>query len=75
MNWSCVLDRLKPEIGEAAFRVWLRPLELQCVEAGEATVIAPTRFLRDWVTTHYYADRLLALWQTEDPRGRLPDAG
>ncbi len=29
-------------------------------------VAAPTRFLRNWVATHY-ADRLLALWRLETP--------
>jgi chromosomal replication initiator protein len=37
------------------------------VDDGEAIVTAPTRFLRDWVTTHY-ADRLLALWRAENQR-------
>jgi chromosomal replication initiator protein len=64
-EWSRVISHLKVEIGDQAFRNWLKPINLQCVDDGQATVTAPTRFLRDWVTTHY-ADRLLALWRAEN---------
>src|SRR5262249_15622735 len=60
-----VLGRFKREVGEAAYRSWLRPVSLQRVGDGEAVISAPTRFLRDWIATHY-ADRLLALWRTEN---------
>jgi chromosomal replication initiator protein len=64
-EWTRVLGQLRAEIGEDAFRNWLRPMKLQSLGAGEVVVAAPTRFLRDWVTAHY-ADRLLALWRAED---------
>src|SRR5690348_16727262 len=66
-EWARILGQLKAEIGDDAFRNWLRPINLERVESGQATVTAPTRFLRDWVTTHY-ADRLLALWRSENER-------
>jgi chromosomal replication initiator protein len=40
-------------------------MSVERVDDGEAIVAAPTRFLRDWVATHY-ADRLLALWRAEN---------
>ena len=58
---------MKSEIGEDAFRNWLRPMSLERVDDGHATIAAPTRFLRDWVATHYL-DRLLSLWRTENER-------
>jgi chromosomal replication initiator protein len=64
-EWTRVLGQIKAEIGDDAFRNWLRPMNLQRVDGGQAVIAAPTRFLRDWVTTHY-ADRLLALWQMEN---------
>jgi chromosomal replication initiator protein len=64
-EWIRVLDQLKVEIGEDAYRNWLRPVNLDRVDDGQAVIIAPTGFLRDWVATHY-ADRLLALWQREN---------
>jgi chromosomal replication initiator protein len=66
-EWARVLSHLKAEVGEAAYRSWLRPMSVERVDDGEAVVAAPTRFLRDWVATHY-ADRLLALWRAENQR-------
>ena len=66
-EWIRVLGHLKDEVGEAAYRNWLRPMSVERVDDGEAIVAAPTRFLRDWVATHY-ADRLLALWRAENQR-------
>lgn len=66
-EWTRVLDQLKTEIGDDAFRNWLRPMDVERVDAGQAVITAPTRFLRDWVTTHY-ADRLLAIWRAENER-------
>src|SRR5262245_12282866 len=64
-GWARVLGRFKREVGEAAYRSWLRPVSLRRVDDGEAVIAAPTRFLRDWIATHY-ADRLLALWRIEN---------
>jgi chromosomal replication initiator protein len=64
-QWIGVLGQLRAEIGEDAFRNWLQPMNLEHVDSGLAVIAAPTRFLRDWVATHY-ADRLLALWRAEN---------
>jgi chromosomal replication initiator protein len=66
-EWARVLNHLKAEVGEAAYRSWLRPMRVERVGDGEAIITAPTRFLRDWVATHY-THRLLALWRAENPR-------
>ena len=57
-EWGRVLGHLKDEVGETAYRSWLQSLRVESVADGEAVVAAPTRFLRNWVATHY-ADRLL----------------
>jgi chromosomal replication initiator protein len=64
-EWIGVLGQLRAEVGEDAFRNWLEPMNLEQVDSGRAVIAAPTRFLRDWVATHY-ADRLLALWRAEN---------
>jgi chromosomal replication initiator protein len=66
-EWTKVLGRIKEEVGETAFRSWLRQLEMQGVDDGEAVIAAQTRFLRDWIATHY-ADRILFLWQAVNPQ-------
>ncbi|MBI3498995.1 MAG: chromosomal replication initiator protein DnaA [Proteobacteria bacterium] len=78
-QWVRVRGRLRAEFGEAAFRSWLKPLTLQGLKDGTVVISVPTRFMRDWVLSHY-TDRLLALWSTENTEvrgievivGRLP---
>ena len=65
-TWGRVVGQLKDEIGDTAYRSWLQSLRVERIDEGEAVVAAPTRFLRNWVATHY-ADRLLALWRLENP--------
>jgi len=64
--WGRVLGYLKAEVGETAYRSWLQQLRIERIDDGEAVVAAPTRFMRNWVQTHY-ADRLLQLWRVENP--------
>src|SRR5258706_15415331 len=65
-QWDRVRVRLRAEVGEAAFRSWLHPLRLDGVRDGQVKMALPTRFMRDWVMTHY-ADRLRSLWSGENP--------
>lgn len=64
-EWTQVVGQLREEIGEAAYRSWLQPLSVERIDGGQAVVVAPTPFLRDWVAGNY-ADRLLAFWRAEN---------
>ena len=64
-DWARVLGRLRREVGETAYRSWFRSMTVDRVTGGEGIIAVPTRFLRNWVATHY-ADRLLALWRSEN---------
>ena len=64
-QWQRVRDRLREEIGEAAFRSWVRPLTLDGVVDGEARIAAPSAFMRDWVANHY-RDKLVLMWAMEN---------
>ncbi|MGG5888880.1 chromosomal replication initiator protein DnaA [Falsiroseomonas sp. HC035] len=70
--WARIRGRLKEEVGEVEYRTWLRQMTLAAVQGEEATILLPTRFLRDWVRGHY-GDRLRALWQAELPAIRRLD--
>ena len=63
-SWARIRGRLREEVGEVEYRSWLRQMTLAGIEGDEAVVHLPTRFLRDWVSSHY-GERLRALWQTE----------
>lgn len=44
---------LQNDIGDTAWRSWVQPLEARALNAGVLSVDVPTRFIRDWVRTHY----------------------
>lgn len=61
MQWATIRSQLQNELGDAAFKSWLKPLAFVRLSAGDAYIAAPTRFLRDWVTARYSA-RIAELW-------------
>ena len=63
--WARVRGRLRNEVGDAAFKSWLKPLTLREVRDGTVRLMVATRFMRDWVAAHY-GDRLRELWREED---------
>lgn len=65
-QWARVRGRLKDEVGETAYRSWLKPLTVGTLDGGQIRILVPTRFMRDWIRTHY-ADRIRALWSGENP--------
>ncbi len=65
-EWDRVKVRLRDEVGDAAYKSWLRPITLHGVADGAARLALPTRFMRDWVATHY-AERIRTLWGVENP--------
>ncbi len=71
-QWARVRGHLQSEVGEVEYRTWLRQMSLGELDGDEITVRLPSRFLRDWVRTHY-GDRLNALWQAENRRIRRVD--
>ena len=65
-EWESVCGRLRQEIGEAAYQSWLKPISVREISEGQVRLSVPTRFMQDWVATHY-AERLSALWRVENP--------
>ena len=65
-EWARVLDMMRAEVGEAAFRSWLQPLSVISIADGEVSIAVPTRFIRDWLIKNY-ADRIQSLWAIENP--------
>jgi chromosomal replication initiator protein len=59
-TWKKVYSDMRGEFGEAIFRSWLKPLKLQAFYHGTMEISVPTRFMRDWIQTHY-SDRILQM--------------
>jgi chromosomal replication initiator protein len=65
-QWLKVQGLLRAEFGEMAYKTWLAPLQVVGLEGDRVQLAVPTRFLRDWVTSHY-ADRIRSLWRHLNP--------
>jgi chromosomal replication initiator protein len=68
-GWARIRGRLREEVGDSEYKSWLRQMTLHGVDGEEVVILLPTRFMRDWVSSHY-GDRLRALWQAEFPAVR-----
>ena len=64
-RWERVRERLRSSYGEAIFKSWLQPLKLADVKNGQVMITVPTRFMREWILSHY-ADNILRFWCQED---------
>ena len=63
-QWQRVCERLRGEIGETAYRSWLKPMAVRELRDGAVRIAVPTRFMRDWVLAHYL-ERLQLYWGDE----------
>ncbi|NDF13019.1 MAG: chromosomal replication initiator protein DnaA [Proteobacteria bacterium] len=54
--WDRTLAKLRFRHGDATFNSWIKPLNFKSASATEFGISAPTRFIREWVATHYLAD-------------------
>ena len=64
-RWERVRERLRNSYGEAIFKSWLQPLKLADVKNGQVMITVPTRFMREWILSHY-AENILRFWCQED---------
>jgi chromosomal replication initiator protein len=57
---------LRGELGEDVYASWFRGVEIEEVDGGIVHLSVATRFLRNWLKTHYY-DSVLKQAQGEWP--------
>ena len=60
-RWTRVRGVLRAEVGDSAYKSWLKPLGLVEFSNGVVRLSVPTRFMRDWIANHY-GRRLSDLW-------------
>jgi chromosomal replication initiator protein len=61
-DWEAIKPRLLLLYGEAVFKNWITHLRFEEFSAGKITLSVPTRFMREWIATHYM-DSLRQCWQ------------
>lgn len=52
-KWDRVSQRLRAELGEDLFSSWFARVEPEELIDGRLAVSVPTRFLKNWIETHY----------------------
>ncbi|MGB1825306.1 MAG: DnaA N-terminal domain-containing protein, partial [Candidatus Puniceispirillaceae bacterium] len=62
--WARVTSRMRQDIGEAAWRNWIKPLRVSRLEDGTLTLEANSTLARERVTSQY-ADRLRVISAAE----------
>jgi chromosomal replication initiator protein len=65
-RWQRVKSRLRVELGDDVFSSWFARMELETIDNGGVRLSVPTRFLRNWIQSHY-SERVLTNWQSEEP--------
>lgn len=63
--WPLVQNHLRKEYGEETFTSWISKLEFLRITGNAISFCVPSRFIRDWVLTHY-EKRILKLWRQYD---------
>ncbi len=66
-RWDRVKKRLRSELGDDVFSSWFARMEIESADKGSVRLSVPTRFLRNWIQSHY-SEKVLANWQAEDPQ-------
>ncbi|MCE8035201.1 MAG: chromosomal replication initiator protein DnaA [Halomonas sp.] len=51
--WQQCLEYLQDELNAQQFNTWIRPLQAEEGDANELRLLAPNRFVRDWVGDKY----------------------
>ena len=63
-KWRRIQSRLRAELGDDVFTSWFGRVELEGYDGRVVHVSVPTKFLRNWLQSHY-SDKLLACCGTE----------
>ena len=63
-HWTRVKKRLRAELGEDVFTSWFARVDLEDHSDGTVRLSVPTRFLKQWIQSHY-RERLMGLWKHE----------
>ncbi len=63
-KWRRIQSRLRAEVGDDVFTSWFGRVELDAYDGRVVQVSVPTKFLRNWLQSHY-SEKLLACCGTE----------
>ena len=64
-NWEIVQQKLKESYGLDVYKSWIQNVEAKGIDFASLILIVKTRFVRDWIVSHY-ADKILDHYQKLD---------
>jgi len=64
-SWDRTLSVLRAELGEATFRSWFKHIEFGELIEKKLVLYVPTKFMKDWINTHY-SDRILTILKNDN---------
>ena len=64
-QWRNVLKKLNSEYGNEIFNSWIKNIKIHSQEDEVLIFTVPTRFIRDWITSHYL-DKIIFFLNTEN---------
>ena len=64
VKWARVKSRLRVELGEDVFTSWFARVEMETCENNRLHLSVPTRFLKNWLESHYF-DTVMAACKVE----------
>ena len=64
-QWGNVLKKLNNEYGNEVFNSWIKNIKIQSQEGEVIFFTVPTRFIRDWITSHYL-DKIIFFLNSEN---------
>jgi chromosomal replication initiator protein len=63
--WSSIKLQLKDEYGETEYSNWLKLLTFSKIEKEIIIFYAPTKFMCDWILSHY-GKKILSMWREKN---------
>jgi hypothetical protein len=64
-TWNNVKEILKRKKGEDTYKSWFKKLSLKGYENDKALLIAPSKFIKEWILTNYMHDIIDSFKQTD----------
>ena len=66
-QWNSVLKKLNTEYGNEVFNSWIKNITIRNLDEDVLYFTVPTRFIRDWITSHYL-DKIIYFLNQENPQ-------
>ena len=66
-QWEKLKVKLKKQVGDTAYKNWLKQLSFNSIDKNVITLSVPTKFLRDWIASHY-VEKIKLIFKEFDPK-------